>query len=94
MNNRIGVTYKGNKVVDELHKVDGIGHLKWDQPPMLGNLNVVIHEHHEDDEHVGGDHASNSHQHSLVNIDPGRVADSQEDRVIILPTWLWEKSSG
>jgi hypothetical protein len=81
-------------MVDELYKIDGIRHLEWDKPSMLGNSDVVVHEHHEDDEHVGGDHTSSSHQHSLVNIDPGRVTETQEDRMIILPARLWEKSSG
>lgn len=90
----INITNKGNQVVDELHKVDGIRQLEWDKPSMLGNSDAVVHEHCEDDEHVGGDHASSSHQHSLVNIDPGRVAETQKDRMIILPTRLWEKSSG
>ena len=63
-------------------QVDDVGEFEGSEPAMLIELEVVLDDHEEADEKVGGSETSEGDQSLLANGNPWRVADTKEDGLL------------
>jgi hypothetical protein len=66
-------------MVEDLDQVLNIGELEDGQPSMSNVSQLVVNNHDEADDHVGGSEASQTDEGFLADAGPWRVADAKED---------------
>ena len=74
-------------MVEKLKEVRNVGELEDSQPAMIVTLDLVVEDHEEADDKAGKSDTTQTDENLLADAHPWRMADAQEDWLVIVNYW-------